>query len=77
MNKQLRLAAIMMSIKEYAEKIDQYEYGAELALRSREYSSLETRAQKLVAAEKEICLLNAEAKVLQEAIELEALEGLT
>ncbi len=71
-DKQARLSAIMMSIKEYNQKIAQYIYGAELALRTGEYEYLESRAQKLVAAEKEVAVLNQEARELQEAIENEA-----
>ncbi len=62
MDKQGRLSAIMISIKEYNEKMESAIYGAKLAIESREYGHLKYCAEKLIAAENEIELLNREAK---------------
>ncbi len=74
MDKQARLSAIMMAINEFKQKEEQAAFGADLALKVREYEHLNVCARKLLAAENELNILAAEAKSLQEAIEDESKE---
>lgn len=76
MDKQARLSAIMQSINELKQKEDSAIYGAELAIKSREWSRLEECSKKLIAIELLREDLNIEAKSLQETIEEEAKEEL-
>lgn len=72
LDKQSRLAAIMLSIKEYVAKQDQSLYGAEIALRTRDYVHLQRCTEKLIAAEAQLTILTNEARQLQDDIELES-----
>ncbi len=74
MDKTARLSAIMIAINETKEKEEQALYGAELALKTRNYSHLQTCVVKLLAAETQTDALANEAKALQEDIEFESRE---
>lgn len=73
-NKQLRLSSIRKSILELCEKEDQAIYGAELSLKSKEYSHLKVCVNKLLAVENQREILFNEAKSLEEDIENTAIE---
>ena len=68
-NKQLRLSSIRKSIFELCEKEEQALYGADLALKTKEYSHLQTCVTKLLAVEDQRKILFNEAKSLEEDIE--------
>ena len=68
-NKQLRLSSIRKSILELCEKEDQAIYGAELSLKSKEYSHLKVCVNKLLAIEDQRNILFNESKALEEDIE--------
>ena len=76
MDKQARLASIMQSINELKQKEESALYGAELSIKSREWSHLKDCADKLIAIELLREDLSIEARSLQESIEEEAREGL-
>ena len=76
MDKQARLGAIMNSISEYIETIEQARYGVELGLKSREYAHIKLCADKALRAGLLIEDLSIEARSLQESIEDDAKEDL-
>lgn len=72
LNKQSRLAAIMLSIKDYVAKQDQSLYGAEISLRTRDYAHLQRCTERLIAGAAQIQILTNEARELQDEIENES-----
>ena len=74
LDKQARLAAIMQSINEYVQKGEQALYGAELSLKTKEWTHLKRCAELLILAEEEIRALGHDARSLQEEIEKESQE---
>lgn len=76
MDKQARLSAILLAVKENSEKKDQALYGAELSLKTGEWHHMITCANKLIAIDASNILLHNEAKELQIEIENESKEAL-
>mgnify|MGYP000296441974 CR=1 FL=1 len=74
MDKQLRLNTIIQTIGEYKEKQEQAIYGANLSLRTLEFSHLKNCAEKLIHIEQMVLELSREARQLQDEIEIERLD---
>jgi hypothetical protein len=73
-DKQARLSSIMLAINENIGKEAQAFYGAEMALKTREYAHVKRCAEKLIAAQAENIILSNEAKELQIEIETERMD---